>query len=441
MRRYLRYFLPQSLFSQTALAMLAILIFTHLFGAWWAYQSQTKMIAHHLREEVLDTLYDYEEVLNSLTPTERSAFLAEHNTPYQIQLKLRNHIAPSPKDTQLSGLAWQVEQDLHASLDASARVLHQAPPKPQLWLPVIIATEKYWLVIPLGRYQQPPLWQLPLPLILFIILFIPVLGLLVWRINRPLQRLSTQAQHFAKTGELLAFNAEGPREIALLGQVLQHSLQSLAEQDSERKLMLAGLSHDLRTPLSRLSLAIELSVQDDNEQMLMLQDIAEMQAIVNQFINYAKAIDEEIQCFLLHEYLQDFFSHQQKYFSIDYQATTESQTITADIRPLALQRALSNIIENAKRYGKAPLHCQLRIQNQTLVLDCYDMGTGVAKEQLDFILRPFVRLNPARTSDGGVGLGFSIMARCLAGQATFTLDNQIGAGLRVQIQFSYCHAN
>ena len=212
----------------------------------------------------------------------------------------------------------------------------------------------------------------------------------------------------------------------------------LQQAEADRALMLAGISHDLRTPLARLRLETELSVPDEQARTHMNADIEQMDAIIDQFLDYARpqrsASDALALAPLVASAGLPFTSAPDLQLQVDIDANLRVRAHATE-----LQRMLSNLLENARRYGRsADGLCRVDIQawptGEWVGLRVRDHGAGVPPEALDRLTEPFFRADAARTAAMGSGLGLAIarkMVENLGGQ--FHLALASGGGLAVTL--------
>lgn len=200
----------------------------------------------------------------------------------------------------------------------------------------------------------------------------------------------------------------GPHEVKQLIERFNGMATALDKAASERRLMLAGLSHDLRTPLTRLKLAVELQ-DDHSEREGMLSDIDELSRIVGQFIDFARSEEQRALSPLAFDELVESVLGK---FARDGMAVgyrREEAVVNGDA--LGLQRLLSNLLQNARHYGAAPYSVALAVSGAEVTLRVHDSGAGIAPELQQAALAPFERLAAHRGTDGGSGLGLAIVAR------------------------------
>jgi two-component system osmolarity sensor histidine kinase EnvZ len=255
-------------------------------------------------------------------------------------------------------------------------------------------------------------------------------------LNRPLNRLARFAKCLAKGQTPVPLPENGAHEIKLVNKSFNHMFQALRDTESDRELMLAGLSHDLRTPLTRMRLEIEMSTMPAITRTLIDNDLEQVDRSINKLIEYARASSYCSQntsehCTPVIDISQELTrlvtleAEQCRDQDASLQAEISSN-LHARIDPLNLQRILSNLLENAKRYGRnasgvAEIFIRLHRQDQKLLLEISDTGPGITPLDIEILMRPFYRGNHARTDCVGTGLGLAIAER-LVKQAHGTIS-------------------
>lgn len=265
-------------------------------------------------------------------------------------------------------------------------------------------------------------------------------------INRPFKRLSFATKRIG-VGDFVSsrLNEDEPTaEIRLVNIGFNRMAQRLAKIDEERAVMLAGISHDLRTPLARLRLEMEMSVNDPVAQAHMVADLEQLDAIIDKFMDYARPGLIALKRVSLNDVIQSclyaFEDRQDIEFRLDL---PDNIRVLADA--VELGRVISNLIENARRYGKTPetgvteLDITAQISGPWIQLQVRDHGAGVPPEHLPHLTKPFYRSDAARTAATGAGLGLAIVdktVRRMGGSITLGNSNQGGFSVRIQLQLA-----
>jgi len=209
--------------------------------------------------------------------------------------------------------------------------------------------------------------------------------------------LQTSARRYTITGETPKLRVDsGPVEIRQVNTAFNQMISSLEQAAHDRTIMLAGISHDLRTPLTRMRLTAELMPDEDLREG-MVYDIADMDEILAQFISYMRdGSDEETQLADINQILQEIVI-QYKSSNILYQPQILPKI---SIRPLSIKRMVGNIVNNALRYGREPIYISATLLPTQLTLTIRDCGDGIQLDDLNSLTEPFVRGESARTTQG-----------------------------------------
>ena len=250
---------------------------------------------------------------------------------------------------------------------------------------------------------------------------------------RPITRLGRVAEAFGR-GQTLPYHASGAVEVRAAGNAFLSMRARIERQIEQRTMMLSGVSHDLRTPLTRLKLG--LSMLDDEDREPLERDVEDMQRLLDEFLNFAQGSAEGEQT------LSDPVEITQSV--VDDAIRAGSQVTMKEAQPgtevmlntLSIRRALENLIGNALRYGNMAEVSVIRTE-KTVVFCVEDDGPGLAEEQYSSAVKPFVRLVPARNQDKGTGVGLGLaitndIARAHGGTLRFGKSETLG-GLRAEI--------
>lgn len=299
-------------------------------------------------------------------------------------------------------------------------------------------TRPGWLIVPA---QIPDAWRMigaNTATLLFAI-FIALLG--AWQIQRPLLRLARTARELRLGHHPTPVRVSGPSEVKELTRDFNEMMREISDADQERAIMLAGVAHDLRAPLTRIQVRATL-VDDTPIQAGFLQDAASLTQIVTQFLDLARDSDEdpdaawvEVDRFCQTRYAPEDEDDRDPLIQLHLGAG-DGFTLPK----IELDRILSNLIENAFSYGDAPLEIRTEARNGRYRLSVRDHGPGMPTEDFDRALRPFVRLDAARSGDAHCGLGLTIvrrLARRYGGE--LSLSNAPGGGLCVSLEFAARH--
>jgi len=424
-----------SLFLRLVLLVLLTVVATQLFTWWIVTTERHELIAKQFYTQVIDTLADLEGRLDSVAPQNREIYLEAYNRPGLSQLLPAQADRGLSFSTQLPSMEKRLSERLSSGLGEHITVkVRQLPDRRQMWIAVHLLGEPYWLVVPMGRFRDNVISSMTLAALLASLFAILIASTIAWRTTMPIRRVvsATRELELGRKPEALPEDS-GPQEVRALARGFNRMARALEHSASERRLMLAGLSHDLRTPLTRLKLMVEL--QGDNADTPgMLSDIDELSGIVRQFIDFARSEEKpRNEPVALAELASSVVSRfTREHVNIQLSVLQEPE-IQAD--PLALERLLGNLLDNARRYGGDPIEVLVAVENQHAILSVSDHGPGIPQELRQTALVPFERLAAHRGTDGGSGLGLSIVSRIVKQHSgSLALRDVEGGGLCVRIE-------
>lgn len=245
---------------------------------------------------------------------------------------------------------------------------------------------------------------------------------------KPITRLADAAEAFGR-GRVVHYSPSGAIEVRAAGHAFLDMRARIERHIEQRTMMLSGVSHDLRTPLTRMRLG--LSLLEDEDRVPLEKDVEEMQRLIDAFLDFARGNVEtaEVEATdpiaLTQGIVQDMQRGGQPVSLI-----IEGEARFVPLRPQALRRATENLIMNAVRYGTC-CTVSVRLSEKSLRIRVEDDGPGIPADQRDNALRPFVRLDPARNQDkgSGVGLGLAIaadIARAHGGVLRLSSSEELG---------------
>ncbi len=251
---------------------------------------------------------------------------------------------------------------------------------------------------------------------------------------RPIRRLAIAARAFGMGREVAEFRAEGAAEVRQAAEAFRQMRERLRGQFAQRTEMLAGVSHDLRTPLTRMKL--QLAMLGDNAEIGELKsDVQDMERMVEGYLAFARGEGTETPSSTdLVALVSDAVGAERRDGSALTLALPEEEAFALEVRPQALKRALANLITNAKRYASA-VHVALEVDETAVRITVDDDGPGIPEARREDVLKPFFRLDASRNPEtGGTGLGLTIardIARSHGGE--LSLGDAPAGGLRARI--------
>jgi two-component system, OmpR family, osmolarity sensor histidine kinase EnvZ len=312
-----------------------------------------------------------------------------------------------------------ISQELRSQLGEDTLVASAVNGVAGLWVGFSIDKDPYWMRADTSRVS-PILWSTLSLWGSFALLATIVGSVMIARlINRPLKELSFAASRI-REGEFDSRLDENTltSEIRQVNMGFNRMARELAKVEEARAVMLAGISHDLRTPLARLRLEAELSVQDEEAKRNMALDIDQLDAIIDKFMDYARPGDVQ----LMPVHLSGVVEREIQAFRDPTEIRITSR-VAIDTKVMAddveLGRVLQNLFENARRYGRSTDTGVARVvvtyarTGPSVILSVRDYGPGVDPAKLPQLTTPFFRGDAARTAANGAGLGLSIVEKAM----------------------------
>ncbi len=351
---------------------------------------------------------------------------------------------PTDKLVSFDGNAQtvRVTQELRARLGKDTLLAREVNGEPGLWVGFVINDDAFWLLTDLSRILPVAGKTWLIWLLIAAVLSLAGAAVIARLINRPLKALSFAASR-VKDGNFAASRLDEramTSEIREVNVGFNRMAQQLAKIEQDRAVMLAGISHDLRTPLARLRLETEMSVADLSARAHMASDIEQLDSIIDKFLDYARPDQTRLQPVCLNDVLEAsvFAVHDSGDMRINMTIAPEVYVMAEEIE---LSRVMANLIENARKYGKSAhinvtkLDIEVRVKDDWVLLKVRDHGPGVSEETLKHLTQPFFRGDAARTEATGAGLGLAIVEKTVQRMGgMFALSNTASGGLAAHIK-------
>lgn len=289
----------------------------------------------------------------------------------------------------------------------------------------------------LADRHSPPLLNGPwMTSLLFAIISLTLLGLWAARaLTAPLSAFARAAENFSFNGEAAPLPEQGPEEIRSVARALNRMRGRITALIDDRTKMLAAISHDLRTPITRMRLRSEF-IEDETHRSRMLQDLDQMRAMLEAVLSFLRN-DSRLESMTLADIASTLQLIADQFCDMGHRVGYDGPVhAMAVVRPDDLHRSVTNLVENAVRFG-AEATIRLGVAPDHLTIDVEDDGPGISDASKQNVLQPFVRGDDARNMDGseGFGLGLSIAnAVVLAHGGTLSLHDRDPRGLIVRIR-------
>lgn len=399
--------LPSSTFGQTALLIGGLLFVNQLvsyLSVTYYFISPSYQQINQLIANQVNTLFLYD--FNRLDEVQKRAL--------QLNSGIRFHNEVSAMHAGLSNATYyefmsrQVSEQLGQPTEIRVRsgenylVWIRPPQQPDMWIS-----------IPLNGVSEQSVS--PLTMYFIFIGALSVIGgwLFVRRLNKPLQALQKAARQVGRGQFPEPLSLDGSSEIVAVTKAFNRMSQDIKQLESDRVIMTAGISHDLRTPLTRIRLASEMLPEDQHWVKEGIEhDIDDLNSIIDQFIDYARQDQhEEVSFVNLNDLIDELVDARR--FEPDHSIELQLNEIPrVRIRRVGIKRVIENLIDNAFRYGgdRVQISTQSYQDESKVVCSIRDFGEGVKEEQLETLFTPFTQGDHARGSTGS-GLGLAIVKR------------------------------
>jgi two-component system osmolarity sensor histidine kinase EnvZ len=350
--------------------------------------------------------------LFAAAPDKRLALFNEFSTREGIRLlpaEPEDQVESMP-DTRFQKL---LQKEVNLRLGNHTRIAAAVDGIPGFWVSFRLDEhddDEYWLVLPRERASRSFYAHWLSWIVLAIILALAVAWLIASRISRPLKAMARSVQTVGRGQTPTPLPEEGAEEVKRLAGAFNAMAADLERHDKDRSEVLAGISHDLRTPLTRLRLEAELSIADDGTRQAVIADIEQMEAVISQFMDYARAESGETPVATDLGALLSTLAERQSHIGRPLQHEIP-ELPELPLRPKALTRALTNLVDNAWKYGGGEVRLSAAQVDGEIRIEVADRGPGIPSDQIDRLRRPFTRLDTARTNASGTGLGLAIVER------------------------------
>lgn len=429
-------FLPRGLFGRAALILIVPIVTIQLVVSVTFIQRHFERVTEQLTGGVaaeLRLLFALAEQAGSLR--EAQGQLARASGPLQVRVMLpATDPIPAADRTEFLDLSGRVVirtlRDLFPRLgpvdlvegDGMVRLHH-----PTRWGEMAVTVNR-------SRMSATNPHQLLVLMIVTSILMTIIAYLFLSNQLRPIARLSLAAEAFGK-GQVIPYVPRGATEVRAAGHAFLDMRARIERQIEQRTLMLSGVSHDLRTPLTRMRLGLSL-LPEDEETRALLSDVAEMERLVDEFLSFARGdateAVEPVDPAALARRVVENAARLGKQVDLH----VEGRLAPVPLRPQAMARAVENLVSNALRYG-SKAEVSVAMGDRWLRFTVEDDGPGIPQARRTDAVQPFSRLDAARDPNrgGGVGLGLSIasdIARSHGGELRLGDSARLG-GLKAEI--------
>ena len=432
--------LPQTLLARFILLISALLLVAQVASLKIFDYFERDVRAQALAKEISTVVNFTKASIEAAASSKRLKLLSELSGLGDVSIYPAYYfepLEPIPEDPFLQLVVKKIAQQL--PVGTLITVNHYDIPG--IWVSFEIDSDLFWLVMPRTLIDRPFPWHwIGWGVVIF---SLAVVGAYIAtkRISMPLSRLSRAAEQIKRGGKVHPLPLDNVVEFSEVSEAFNEMSDNLSKISEERRFLLASVSHDIRTPLTRLRIASEMLPNQSHEiKDSMEQDIQEINEIINQFLDFARGFeDEPVAPVNLGKFLKEI---QRKHARMGQNFKLKKKNIRSnipkklfiDLRLSAFQRCLDNLINNAFFYSKGNVEMQATLFEESFSVSIIDDGPGIPEHQKAKLLKPFERVDEARGNIGGSGLGLTIADRIArAHSGKLELINLKKGGLEAKI--------
>jgi two-component system, OmpR family, osmolarity sensor histidine kinase EnvZ len=397
-----------SLFARSFLLIAALIVTAVLasFEIYRVYEREPR--SRELAQQTVSTVNLTRAALVSADPFLRRQLLIELNETEGLRVfpaTASEKLEALPDDPLLSLVTRKVKE----ATGPETRFAYERDGEEGFLVSFFIDEDEFWVMLPRERFESDfglewLGWGVAL-----LALALAGAWLIASNLARPLAALTRAAARIGRGEAHQPLAEEGPRELRSLGAAFNRMARDLESMERERAMVLAGISHDLRTPLSRMRLALEMSDAETGAADAIATDIDEIDAIIGQFLDFARGVNEQKSRQDLGELMDEVTEH---YARLGKKISLKKDgALPLPFARMAVRRAVSNLVDNALRHAGEPVEIELKKNSGAAVIEVRDRGPGIPAAEAERLKRPFTRLEAARSGPPGAGLGLAIVER------------------------------
>ena len=440
---------PKNLLNRLILIIASLIIVSQLITIKVFDYFEMEPRAESMAQEISTIVKYTKAAIQSAYPSTRLDLLQSLSKMSDVKIVPAyyfENIKPLPDEIFLSMVVKKIKQDLGE--DTIVTLNHYDIPG--IWVSFEIGDGLFWAVIPRNVFDRPFPWHwIGWGIVVFLV-SISGAYFLTTRINKPLNLLINATSKLKKGLPFKKIPEDTATEFKEVAKAFNEMASNLAKSENERRFIMGSVSHDIRTPLTRMKLSLEmLPKKSAFLKESMDQDIDEINQIINQFLDFVRGFDDEpISSLNFGNFLTELkkqhaiLGHDLKISKIT-RSKDIPKNLFIDVRPLAFKRLFDNLINNGVKFSKSnKIELVAKLYDEKIEINVLDNGPGIPKAQREKLLEPFERLDQARGSIGGSGLGLAIANRIvMVHNGKLELINRRTGGLNVKLTFPLIKAN
>jgi two-component system, OmpR family, osmolarity sensor histidine kinase EnvZ len=397
--------LPQSLFGRALLILVLPTLLVQLLAIYIFYERHWSSIQRHLSASLAGEVTVVIERSLQTMGEEREAALMMYGRIMNMRIRLlpaTSENLPPSTNARFSTYRYELRKRLNVPF-----VVYELPHKEAIRTLIMLPQEIVQIDVGIKRLESSTTYIFVTWVIGSTLLLTLIAIMFLRNQIRPMARLAEAAERFGRGQDVGNYRPHGAEEVRKAGKAFMVMRSRILRQVTTRITMLTGISHDLRTPLTRLKLQLAMLPSSD-ENSAMQQDINEMEQMLQEYLEFARGNDETVPSEIVNmaEWLREIvYAYLNTGAGITYSLP---ETVFLPIRQVQMRRAVQNLITNALNYGES-CHVYMEVHSGWLHIAVEDNGIGIPEEEMEEVFRPFTRLEASRNHEtGGVGLGLSI---------------------------------
>jgi two-component system osmolarity sensor histidine kinase EnvZ len=436
---------PRSLLGRTLVVLIGAMVLSQAAAIWFLHEYVTQprqalgvgLFVSHLKtisaalqtmtaqqqQEFINRIAEKEGIrISPVRGTEQMRPAGDVPAVQMFRERIRE-IFGSQADVYVRGAA-------EASDDSKPRVRPQT-----FWVRLPTGERDFWVAFPRGRIERDPSTAFIEWGVTGLVIAIIGTFFIVYRLNQPLGDLARAAAKLGQGADVPPVMQTGPTEIRAVARAFNQMKDDLRKNERDRSTFLAGVSHDLRTPLSRLRLEVEMldGKVDGTAQHAMIEDVGEMNAIIDQFIDFMRSEAAETLAPVNLSELARSCAERAARSGVQVRCDLADVPLLM-LRPLAMQRLTDNLLANAARHAGGEIVVRTGRTDGHVTLSVMDRGPGIPAELVERLKEPFTRRDEARSGSSGAGLGLAIANRvAVIHGGTLDLVAREGGGLEARV--------
>lgn len=440
MKSLLKYLTPRSLFGRALIILILPIVLVQLVSAYIFYNRHWESVQRHMAIALAGEIAFLAQEIAPLGYNKRLLVAHEAKSQMDLDLRLTSRTELSDEDD---------EPDMFPTIRSKLREKMEYPfglrenhHNDDLVVSILLDGTVVEIIASRKRIASPTTYIFILWMTGSSLFFLLIAILFLRNQIRPITRLAAAAERFGRGQDTPDFRPHGAREVRQAAQAFLIMKERIRRQIDERAEMLAAVSHDLRTPLTRMKLQLAMFKGNPDADAL-ASDVQDMEHMIEEYLDFVRGEDGEKASSVNLKGLVEDILHGYARQGHDIPLQWDADILHPELRIIAFKRCLTNLIDNALRYGEQASLSVKTLSSGAIRILIDDHGPGIPADAREQAFRPFTRLDTSRNLEtGGTGLGLAIAKDVvLSHGGTIALEESPSGGLRVRITLPGTAAN